>query len=130
MKHNSVTRDVRFGYYDQYVIRKAPIMAHPVGESNDGVLRRDFDRRLMLQLRGSMVASDAGLSPVLALFSVPLPSACMAETYTLGPGDHVQVRVSDFRAGTGEAYQSKEPLEGLSKSGASPLKENGNRTSI
>ena len=28
-----------------------------------------------------------------------------AEVYRLGPGDHVEVKVSDFRAGTGEAYQ-------------------------
>lgn len=28
-----------------------------------------------------------------------------AETYRLGPGDHVEVKVSDFRASTGEAYQ-------------------------
>jgi hypothetical protein len=36
-------------------------MAHPVGDSNDGVLRLDFDRRLMLQFCGSFVSSDAGL---------------------------------------------------------------------
>ena len=28
-------------------------MANPAGESNDGALRLDFDRRLMLQFRGS-----------------------------------------------------------------------------
>src|SRR6202158_5975035 len=36
-------------------------MENPAGESVNGSLRLDFDRRLMLQFRDSVVASDAGL---------------------------------------------------------------------
>ena len=36
-------------------------MADPTGESKSAALRLDFDRRLLLQFRGSVITSDGGL---------------------------------------------------------------------
>src|SRR5271163_3584321 len=36
-------------------------MEHPAGESDDGSLRVDFDRRMQLEFHGSRITSDAGL---------------------------------------------------------------------
>ena len=36
-------------------------MGDPACEGNNGALRLDFDRRLLLQFRGSAITSDAGL---------------------------------------------------------------------
>ncbi|MGB8898348.1 MAG: ATP-binding protein, partial [Methylocella sp.] len=45
---------------------RADVMANPAGESNDEALRLDFDRRLMLQFRGSAGKTHACLALGLA----------------------------------------------------------------
>jgi hypothetical protein len=60
-------------------------MADPAGESNGQVLRLNFGRRLMLQFRGSVVTSDAGLLAHRELDDAP-------GLTTVAAGSHIDVK--------------------------------------
>ena len=70
-------------------------MANPAGESNDEVLKLNFDRRLMLQFRGSVVTSDAGLLAYRelddALGLSTMAGETLADARTGGNGRHALV---------------------------------------
>src|SRR5262249_19614006 len=70
-------------------------MANPVGESDSGALRLDFDRRLTLQFRGCVVTSDAGLLAYRelddALGLTALAGEMLADTRTGKNGRHALV---------------------------------------
>src|ERR1019366_5209553 len=73
----------------------APKMANPTGEDENGVLRLDFDRRVMLQFRGSVVTSDAGLLAYRelddALGLTPAAGDLLADARTGKNGRHALV---------------------------------------
>ena len=75
-------------------------MTHPAGESNDGSLRVDFDRRLLLQFSGSVVTSYAGLLVYWELDDALGLSAMAAEV------------LGDARAGSGCLNSSPRKISG------------------
>jgi hypothetical protein len=70
-------------------------MANPAGEAESGALRLDFDRRLSLQFRGSVVTSDAGLPAYRelddALGLTALAGEMLSDTRTGKNGRHALV---------------------------------------
>ena len=64
-----------------------PKATNPTGEAQNGVLHLDFDRRVMVQFRGSVVTSDAGLLAYRELDDV------------LGLSDLAGERLADGRTG-------------------------------
>ena len=67
-------------------------MAHPRGESESGVLRLDYDRRLKLEFHGSKVTSDAGFLPFRELDDVlgltDLAGECLVDPRSGKNGQH------------------------------------------
>ena len=73
-------------------------MAYPMGESKEGCLRVDFDRRLKLEFHGSDISSDAGF-----LRYRELDDVCCAGVGTLSAHKMTTGRVS---------HQQNSPIKG------------------
>jgi hypothetical protein len=70
-------------------------VTNPTGEAQDDILRPDFDRRVMLQFRGSVVTLDAGLLAYRelddALGLTPAAGDLLADARTGKNGRHALV---------------------------------------
>ncbi len=70
-------------------------MTNPTGEAQDDILRLDFDRRVILEFRGSVVTSDAGLLAYRelddALGLTPAAGKLLADERTGKNGRHALV---------------------------------------
>ena len=75
-------------------------MENPTGESADGVLRLDFDRKVTLQFRGSVVTTDAGLLAYRelddALGLTVMAGEMLADARTGKTGRHALVGLQNF----------------------------------
>jgi hypothetical protein len=98
-------------------------MGDPTGEADRGALRLDFDRRLMLQFRGSVITSDAGLLPYRELDDTlgltDTGGDMLADARTGRNGRHRLVgllRQSVFRT-AGQLRGRERPREAVPRSG-------------